>query len=209
METEIGPLGAGCIHCFPDAQNGRFVGVERLPPVDSDSLGLPSPFCLLMETCRGGNYRQVQACDEETGLGEGYFTVAACYNVLDYCRNPRTVLSEIYRILKPDGHLLLGFDIVSSLSLLRFHHYVKRVCSQTICVRAHPFHFEAAELENLVGETGFVLLTVNRRSYERVRRLLGRAHRLPIVGRKRTSDGEKHAFEKAGKRSLGLDRPHF
>lgn len=121
---------------------------------------------------------------EETGLKENYFALAACHNVLDHCRDPEAVLNEMCRILKPNGYLLLGCDVVSSLSLLRFHLYVKGVHSQSIGVRAHPFHFQTAELENLVKQTGFIVLAVNPRRHESIHRLFGRTHRMFIVGRK-------------------------
>ena len=185
VEIGIGPLGVGCVHLLPDAQNRRLVGIDPLPQIDDDSLSLPSPFCSLIEACRSGNYKQVQARGEETGLNEAHFALAVCYNALDHCCDPKAALKEICRILKPNGYLLLGCDVVSSLSLLKFHLYVKRVHSQSIGVRAHPFHFQTAELENLVKKTGCTLLAVNRRRYEFIHRLFGRAHRMLIVGRKK------------------------
>lgn len=184
VEIGIGPLGVGCIHFLPDAENRRLWGLDPLLPVDDDSLNLGPPFCSLIKTCRSGNYKQIQSMGENAGLKGNYFALTACYNVLDHCRDPKAVLKAICRILKPGGYLLLGCDVVSSLSLLKFHLYVKRVYSQGIGVRAHPFHFQAAELENLVKETGFTILAVNHRRRESAHRFIGRAHRMLIVGRK-------------------------
>ena len=183
VEIGIGPLGVGCAHFLHDAGEA-IVGVEPLRLLDLDELDLPLPLVAAVAACRSDRYEHVQAPGEATGLDEGRFALAVCYNVLDHVRDPLTVLRETSRLLRPGGLLALGCDTVSVLSRLRFRLLIERRQPDDIGVRAHPFRFRAGELDALVARAGFVVLTRSPASRNRVSETAGRARRVLLLARK-------------------------
>ena len=184
VEIGIGPMGVGCIHFFPQTKaTCDLVGVDPLPKEVVDAINYPKPLERLVESCRE-NYGQVCALGEQTGLREGFFSLAACYNVLDHCWIPQNVLKEIYRILKPGAYFLLGCDVRSIISVLKYNLYGRWRYSRSIGVIAHPHRFFAPQLERLVMQAGFEIVQVNYRRFGRLKRVFGHAHRMLLVGRK-------------------------
>lgn len=184
VEIGIGPLGVGCIHFFQAlscCDELKLIGVDPLPLLKPTKLSYP--FRIFTEACRR-NYQHVQAIGEKTGLPSDHYGVAVCYNVLDHVQNPGAVLEEILRLLRPGGFLFLGCDVVSVLSQIKFHLWVKWRHADTIGVIAHPFRFSRKVLMNMITCVGFQIYAVNYRKYERLKGLIGHAHRLLIVGRK-------------------------
>jgi SAM-dependent methyltransferase len=155
LEIGIGPLGIGCIHFLGPAGARRLVGIEPLGLIPLSELDLPEPLVALVSACRADDYTQLEAKGESTGLESGRFALAASYNVLDHVHDPLAVLREVHRVLRPGGLLLLGCDVFSLLSNVRYRLYVKRRFRDNILVRAHPFRFRVGDLRALVTEAGF------------------------------------------------------
>jgi SAM-dependent methyltransferase len=42
---------------------------------------------------------------------DGWFDVVVCSNAIDHTRDPQRTISEIYRVLKPHGHLILTCEV--------------------------------------------------------------------------------------------------
>jgi SAM-dependent methyltransferase len=185
VEIGIGPLGVGCMHFLPGGRRRTLVGVEPLPLIDPELLGLVEPFAALVRSCRASDYRHVRATGEETGLESSRFALAFCYNVLDHVRGPLAVLREIHRILEPGGRALLGVDTQSTLSILRFKLLLQRRQADSIGVRAHSFRFREREVTRLVEIAGFRVLDGNGRHPRALHDFVSHAHRLLLLCEKR------------------------
>jgi SAM-dependent methyltransferase len=181
VEIGIGPLGVGCMHFLPRDRRRTLVGIEPLPLIDYELLGLIEPFAAVVRACRATDYTHVRATGEETGLEPSRFALAFCYNVLDHVRGPLEVLLEIHRILKSGGRVLLGVDTQSMLSVLRFKLLIEGRHPDSIGVRAHPFRFREREVTRLVESAGFSVRDSNGRRPRALHDFASRAHRLLLL----------------------------
>src|SRR6267378_2623329 len=89
---------------------------------------------------------------EAIGFPPNYFDAFTLWHVLEHVANPRALLAEIHRILKPDGVLLVAVPNFGSLEARIskdkwFHLDVPR----------HVTHFSRATLEQALYESGFDL----------------------------------------------------
>jgi SAM-dependent methyltransferase len=184
VEIGIGPLGVGCTHLLDDGGASSIVGVEPLPLVPEDHIALPEVLRQLVLACRNGDYQHHQAAGESTGLESERFSFAACYNVLDHVQDPGALLAEAHRILAPDGMLILGCDVVSTLSLLKFRTYVRRRHPRDLGVLAHTFRFRARELHVLLARAGFRIVASSRPQKAWIRDLAGHAERVLLLAEK-------------------------
>lgn len=185
VEIGIGPLGVGCMHFLPDGRERTLVGVEPLPLIDLEALGLVDPFVALVRACRARKYTHVRAVGEDTGLESDRFAVAFCYNVLDHVRDPLGVLREARRILKPGGTFVLGVDTYSTLGILRFKLLIERPYADSIGVRAHPFRLRECEVARLVESADFSVLDGNGRRPRALHDFVSHAHRVLLLCEKR------------------------
>lgn len=74
--------------------------------------------------------------------------IVICYNVLDHVQCPQKVLSEAYRMLKPNGTLFLNCHIVGTF-LLPVRNILKYIDPP------HPHHFSRRDLQLLLNRCGF------------------------------------------------------
>lgn len=196
VEIGIGPLGVGCIHLLPRSvsRSRELIGLDPLPRLEISETLISEPIEALVKACHSENYRHLTGMGENIELASRSAAVVICYNVLDHCHDPAKVLEEIQRILKPDGHLLLGCDIYSWAGLMKYRIHVATATARGIQLNsigdvAHPHQFLAEDLENLVLAAGLEILATNDRPYEPIRRLWSRAHRMLIVARKKGNVG--------------------
>jgi SAM-dependent methyltransferase len=188
VEVGIGPLGVGCIHFLPKSQDRTLIGVDPLPKIEL-SKTLIGAVEALINACHGENYRQVTCMGESIELSSDSAALVDCYNVLDHCYSPEKVLKEIWRILKPGGHLILGCDVYSWAGLMKYS--TRTIIARVLGIRlesigdvAHPHHFLAGDLENLVLNVGLKILSTNARRFEGIRRIWSHSHRMLIMARK-------------------------
>jgi SAM-dependent methyltransferase len=95
----------------------------------------------------------VEIGDLETiGFPPNYFDAITLWHVLEHVADPRALLAEIRRILKPDGVLLVAVPNFGSLEA--------RVSKDKwfhLDVPRHVTHFSATTLERALNENGFDL----------------------------------------------------
>lgn len=193
VEVGIGPLGVGCIHFLPKSRDRRLIGVDPLPKIEP-SKNLVGPIEALIKACHGENYHQVTCMGESIELSSDSAALVACYNVLDHCYSPAKVLKEIWRILKPGGHLILGCDVYSWAGLMKYS--TRTIIAKVLGIRlesigdvGHPHHFLAMDLENLILKVGLKILSTNARRFERIQRIWSHSHRMLIIACKSGSAG--------------------
>jgi len=190
----IGPIGIGCIHLFPKdiTGNRQLLGVDPLSQMDFDKKKIPLPLQALIEACHTNKYSHLVNMGEDIQINSGSSIFVACYNVLDHCYEPRKILSEITRILKPGGYLLLGCDVYSWAGLMKYRLRNALAAMRLINLKsigdvAHPHQFLARDLENLLRSFDLELIAINRRNHEKVRRFWSHSYRMLIVARKQFS----------------------
>jgi len=89
-----------------------------------------------------------------TGAGESLpfksdvFDIVICYNVIDHGISPSTILKEIGRVLKADGHFVF--------SVATFFHSPKAFRAK-LCLfdRPHPHHLSRKETRQFLNDAGF------------------------------------------------------
>jgi ubiquinone/menaquinone biosynthesis C-methylase UbiE len=95
----------------------------------------------------------VQAIAEALPFPRHCFERSLCVTTICFVDDPRTMLREAFRVLKPGGVLVIGFiDRASGLG----QHYLAHQ-AENVFYREASF-FSAREVERLLNETGFTQL---------------------------------------------------
>ena len=90
---------------------------------------------------------------EEARFETEVFDIVIINHVLEHIFNPRGILTEVHRILKNDGLLVIGVpNIGSIMASLRGGKW------ESLRPEEHIWHFTHATLERLVAEIGFIEL---------------------------------------------------
>ncbi len=91
-----------------------------------------------------------------TGVGEslpfknGVFDIVILYNVIDHGISPPTILKEVERVLKQNGHLVF--------SVATFSHRPKAFRSRLyLADKPHPHHLSRKETKYLLQDAGFTV----------------------------------------------------
>ena len=182
LEIGIGPIGIGCIHFLPQAASKRLVGIDPLERMHRTELSLPRPLLAAVKVARS-MYDHHLAPGEATALESSRFGLAVLHNVLDHVRDPKAVLQEARRVLRPKGVLFLACDTHSWLYQVRHKLVIRRTDSESWLVRAHPFQFRPSELFALVNDNGFQVLSHNLAN-TLVTETFGKTTRLLILARR-------------------------
>lgn len=87
--------------------------------------------------------------------GEDVFDLVRMWHVLEHVNSPRAYLTEIFRILKPGGVLIIGVPNSDSLMTM-----ISRTIKITRRLRladfsAHTYHFTCRTLTSFLKDTGF------------------------------------------------------
>lgn len=86
---------------------------------------------------------------ERIPLAEDTADVIVSHNVLDHVETPLDTLSDMRRVLKPDGRVLLTVNVFKLPPLVR------RMFDPID--RPHPHHFSPSEVESLAKEAGYTI----------------------------------------------------
>jgi SAM-dependent methyltransferase len=102
------------------------------------------------------NERLIRGLGEIIPFQDNSFDVILSFNSIDHSFNPRKVIEEIYRILKPKGDFLLWVYILRD----KFY-FLKPVLDKLDA--PHPYHFTYSEITGLLKDYSFVLATMKRK----------------------------------------------
>lgn len=104
------------------------------------------------------NYRQ--------GTGENVselnktFNFAILDNVLDHCRNPVKVLSEIYNNLEPSGVLFFSINVYTPFGVM-----IRNAMELFEIDKGHPFNFSEKSICSLLKQAGYDILDPKKSDY--------------------------------------------
>ncbi|WP_225931180.1 class I SAM-dependent methyltransferase [Leptolyngbya sp. 7M] len=91
----------------------------------------------------------------ELPFADAGFDVVTMLAVLEHIEHEKPILQEIYRVLKPDGKLVLTVPSVWSQPVLEFLSYRLKIVDEAE-IRDHKRYYNRARLQQvLVAETGF------------------------------------------------------
>jgi ubiquinone/menaquinone biosynthesis C-methylase UbiE len=89
-------------------------------------------------------------------LNEGEFDVVIATNVLDHTQNPTKVVSEIKRVLKQKGVLILSMNTFNLPKLVRSRIF--------LIDREHPHHYTYKEVLSFLKDAGVIIKMFRKRS---------------------------------------------
>ncbi|BCB96300.1 hypothetical protein JZK55_12220 [Dissulfurispira thermophila] len=93
----------------------------------------------------------------DMNLGDASFDVVTLWDVLEHTPNPKSVLLECHRVLKPDGLLIVNYpDIGSSIARLMGRKWV-------FLLSVHLYYFTVDTIEKMLKLTGFQM--INKQKY--------------------------------------------
>lgn len=100
-----------------------------------------------------GETNFVKGVGEDLPYADNFFDVVIFANVLDHTSNPQKVLSEINRVLKPEGIVWLEAHFYQSgfIKLSKVYGFFKKTFTGKIFNPCHPHMFQLYELKKLIS----------------------------------------------------------
>lgn len=95
------------------------------------------------------------------GFKKNFFDVVTMWHVLEHVDDPKKYLSEIHRILKPDGLFVIAVPNVNNLVFQIAYRIVKGKMHKLFTIgekEIHLYHFSPITLRRYLEETGFSCL---------------------------------------------------
>lgn len=187
LEIGVGPIGLSLASFYRHKERiQELIKTDPLSRIHLEESGLmeelwAAPFTRWVDSLTNeGEYRQITG--EELDFVEAFDCVIT-YNVLDHVHDPKQILSNAYRALRPGGELLVGVDCLSVIGRLKFEHYIRRAYKGSVLAEAHPYTFLPSHVSKMMKDVGFRGVE----SYgvpSLIYRWLGGATRPAFVGRK-------------------------
>jgi ubiquinone/menaquinone biosynthesis C-methylase UbiE len=111
----------------------------------------------------------LQASNESLPFSPACVDVVIMSDVLEHVREPRRILKEAYRVLKPEGFLILRVPDVSGVLIRAFDLAYKLTAGKfkkpgQMLYRRHLYGFSEPTLERYLSETGFQIAHQYRES---------------------------------------------
>jgi 2-polyprenyl-3-methyl-5-hydroxy-6-metoxy-1,4-benzoquinol methylase len=100
----------------------------------------------------------------EAALAENSFDVVTMWHVLEHVENPRSYLTEVHRLLKPNGILVVAVPNVDNLLMKLAYKIIKRRSLKLFSINAkeiHLYHFSPQTLSSYLDKTGFDCLRLS------------------------------------------------
>ena len=134
---------------LPDPGLGLEIGTGRFAEPLGVAIGI-DPSLRMLEHARQRGIRVACAVAESLPFRHGVFDHALIVTTICFVDDARAMLSEVCRVLKPEGALVMGF--IDRTSRLGQHYEAHR--HESVFYRDAVF-FSADEVDELLSETGF------------------------------------------------------
>jgi SAM-dependent methyltransferase len=177
LELGIGPLGIGWSALRPTT---RAVGVDPLARL-AISTGDDDIDRFVTDLQARTDFLQADATTR-LPLDEASFDLVVCDNVVDHTQDPRAILAEGRRLVRPDGRLLFGVNVFSAIGHMKWRHVTRRLHPRDPNVLCHPHSFVEGAVGGLLSGTGWqVLITSAPLGIKR--RVAGHSYRVRAIAR--------------------------
>lgn len=95
------------------------------------------------------------------------FDLIITTNMLDHAQEPELVLSQLQRVLKPEGYIYLGVNVYTPLV-----YKIRKLIELFQLDKGHPHSFLKSSIDNLLEKTGFEIIEVisyiNKKVYKKI-----------------------------------------
>jgi SAM-dependent methyltransferase len=177
LELGIGPLGIGWSSFTPTT---RAVGVDSLTRLtvntSDDSIDR-----FFKEMQGRTDFLQADAT-ARLPMDDASFDLIVCENVVDHTQDPRAVLAEGRRLVRPGGHLLFGVNVFSIIGIMKWRHVTRRLHPRDSNVLCHPHSFLENDVVGLLSSAGWkTLVTDSPRGT--LHRVVGHSYRVRAIAR--------------------------
>lgn len=177
LEMGIGPLGIGWSALRPAT---RAVGVDPLARL-AISTGDHDIDRFVTDLQARTDFLQADATTR-LPLDEASFDLVVCDNVVDHTQDPRAILAEGRRLVRPDGRLLFSVNVFSAIGHLKWHHVTRRLHPRDPNVLCHPHSFVEGALGGLLSSAGWQVLVASAPGGI-MRRVAGHSYRVRVIAR--------------------------
>jgi ubiquinone/menaquinone biosynthesis C-methylase UbiE len=97
---------------------------------------------------------------ESLSFSDNYFDLLIMDNVLDHCENPKLVFEEAKRVLKKGGFIYFKQNTYHIWGKL-----IRSIMEFFVIDKGHPFTFLKSDLQKLVNESNFIVLSKHNNGY--------------------------------------------
>jgi 2-polyprenyl-3-methyl-5-hydroxy-6-metoxy-1,4-benzoquinol methylase len=94
----------------------------------------------------------------DAGFDSDSFDVVTMWHVLEHACDPLKVLGEIYRIIRPDGYLIVAVPNVNDIVMQTAYRFIRGARPELFSLdsrEVHLFHFSADTIEAILKHSGF------------------------------------------------------
>jgi len=109
---------------------------------------------------RDKNIEYINAKGESLPYSDSLFDLVIIDNVLDHCEVPEKVVSEIHRVLKPDGIIYFKQNVYHSLGKV-----IRNILEQFEFDKGHPHNYTQDDIFNLFNNYNFKIISKKNRGH--------------------------------------------
>ena len=100
------------------------------------------------------NIEPVQGVGEDLPFSNEFFDLICCMNTLDHAAEPKRVLEEADRCLKPGGYLLMSFNHYD-WPIVIYRNFLEKIGLGDLC---HPHTYHLSVVKRMLSENGFKII---------------------------------------------------
>lgn len=126
---------------------GAGTGIIHSIDVDCTTVAVDPLTASFKDVLKGSSAHLLTGIGETLPFEDDCFDIIISRNVLDHTIDPATVLSEIRRLLRPDGAFVLDVNVYELPRFVRKH--------LSLIDRPHPHHFSPTQVTGMLQSSGF------------------------------------------------------
>ena len=159
LEVGVGPIGLGISGFLPEIP--RRFALDPLPPVPleprADAPTRSSEDLRMYIRHQRAQLHYLVGCGEEIPVRSESMDLVICCNAIDHASDPRAILGEVHRVLKPNGAFFFDVDTFSLLGMVKWHAWTSYAHKDEILVKAHPYRMYEPDLVRMLQSCRFKL----------------------------------------------------